>query len=217
MSHAKEISSIDFASIIGGPLVAVVDAQAKSAITTVNFIREVGFKKAERQQGDPEDLPETGEPIYVSFKYPKEISPYEPATEDTPERAAVFQEMKLEVPLLCIVPIPYLRVEEVEIDFNVKINSMYQSENTTTRGVNTETSGSFKVGFLKWGVSANFKCTTSSQSTNKTTGKVERTYSLGVKVRAVQDEMPGGMEKILGILEDAIKSQPTSAPAPRVT
>jgi hypothetical protein len=30
-------------------------------------------------------------------------------------------------------------------------------------------------------------------------------------MRAVQDEMPGGMERILSILEDAIRSTPTAA------
>ena len=32
--------------------------------------------------------------------------------------------MKLEVPLLTMVPIPYIRVEETTITFNAKINSV---------------------------------------------------------------------------------------------
>ncbi len=39
------IASLDFANLIGGPLNAVVEAQAKSAITTANFIKEVAFTK----------------------------------------------------------------------------------------------------------------------------------------------------------------------------
>lgn len=30
--------------------------------------------------------------------------------------------------------------------------------------------------------------------------KVEKEYSLGVKVRATNDEMPAGLEKVLGLL-----------------
>jgi hypothetical protein len=37
---------------------------------------------------------------------------------------------------------------------------------------------------------------------------------MAVHIRAVQDEMPAGMEKILGLLEDAIKAQPANAPTP---
>ena len=43
-SPGQELSSIDFESMIGGPLVAVINAQAQAAMSTVNFIKEVGFK-----------------------------------------------------------------------------------------------------------------------------------------------------------------------------
>ena len=69
----QELASIDFEAMLGGPLIAVVHAQAQSATATVNFIKEVGFKKLAGEQ-DPEAA-ETEEPIYVKFKYPKEISP----------------------------------------------------------------------------------------------------------------------------------------------
>ena len=74
----QELSSIDFESMIGGPLVAVIHAQAQAAMSTVNFIKEVGFKKTSTEQDAGGDT-STEEPIYVSFKYPKELSPYEPA------------------------------------------------------------------------------------------------------------------------------------------
>ena len=37
---------------------------------------------------------------------------------------AVFNEMQLEVPILTMLPIPFIRVEEGEIDFHAKITSM---------------------------------------------------------------------------------------------
>jgi hypothetical protein len=37
----RELSSIDFASMLGRPLVAMINAQAQAAISTVNFIKEV--------------------------------------------------------------------------------------------------------------------------------------------------------------------------------
>jgi hypothetical protein len=73
----EELSSIDFEAMLGGPLVAVVNAQSQAAISSVNFIKEVGFKKPVSEQ-DPEAT-QTGEPIYVTFKYPKEVAPYVPA------------------------------------------------------------------------------------------------------------------------------------------
>jgi hypothetical protein len=64
----QELASIDFASMLGGPLIAAVNAQAQAAMSAVNFIKEVGFKKIKDDQ-DP-TASETGDPIYVTFKYP---------------------------------------------------------------------------------------------------------------------------------------------------
>ena len=57
-------------------------------------------------------------------------------------------------------------------------------------------------GSVKLNVSASYKKTTSSGS------QVDKTYSMQIHVRAVQDEMPAGMEKILGILETTMISKP---------
>ncbi len=37
----SELSNLDFGNIIGGPLLAVIDAQARSAATTMAFINTV--------------------------------------------------------------------------------------------------------------------------------------------------------------------------------
>ena len=202
----QELASIDFESMIGGPLVAVVNAQAQSAMATVNFIKEIGFKKLEGEQ-DLESA-ETGDPIYVKFKYPKELSPYQPATKDgegNPVAAvsAVYETQVLEVPILTIVPIPYLRIDETTIDFKAKINSV--SYRKTDTSFKVDASLEAKAGWL-FG-SAKLKVSTSYQRNSQQGNTVNRTYSLDIHVKAVQDEMPGGMEKILGILEDAIKSK----------
>ena len=65
-----------------------------------------------------------------------------------------------------------------------------------------------KAGWL-WG-SAKLKVSTSYQRTTSQGNTVDRTYSMAVHIKAVQDEMPAGMEKILGILEGAITSTPAT-------
>ena len=76
-SPGQELSSIDFESMIGGPLVAVINAQAQAAMSTVNFIKEVGFKKVANENAGGDTS--TNDPIYVTFKYPRELTPYQPA------------------------------------------------------------------------------------------------------------------------------------------
>ena len=43
MAIGDELSSLDFESLIGGPLSAIVRAQADAAGTSVDFIKAVGF------------------------------------------------------------------------------------------------------------------------------------------------------------------------------
>lgn len=211
----QELASIDFDAMIGGPLCAVIDAQAQAAMSTVNFIKSVGFKPGDELEAGDSDV---GEPVYVTFTYPKEIQPYEPAIQADPTRnidardavPAKWEDQKLTVPLLTMLPVPFIRVQEATIAFNAKINSVQSRNTDSTFKVDSQLDA--KVGTWFW--SAKLKVSTSYQKTSSQGDKIDRTYSLQVNVRAVQDEMPAGMERILGILEDAIKSQPASAPEP---
>lgn len=214
-SPGQELSSIDFESMIGGPLVAVINAQAQAAMSTVNFIKEVGFKKPSVEQEAGGDT-STEDPIYISFKYPKELSPYVPAVPGNPDATppipatpavpAVYETQELTVPILTILPIPYIRIDSVTIDFNAKINSVEYRKTNTDLKVNASLEA--KAGWL-WG-SAKLKVSTSFQRTTQEGNSVNRTYSLAIHVKAVQDEMPPGMEKMLGILENAITSKPAA-------
>ncbi len=288
----QELASIDFASMLGGPLIAAVNAQAQAAMSAVNFIKEVCFKKLPVPAGEDGQDPEkaqTGDPIYVTFKYPKEVSPFTPAipasftlsvtvggtgytTPPTPTitgggggigaaatatissgtvtgltlttpgtgytsapdivftgggggtgaaatatfiaavpaKAAVFQVMQLEVPILAMLPIPYLRIEDVTIDFNAKIDSVeYQKIDTSLKvDVALEVKQRWPGGSAKLNVSMAYQRNTQQGSS------VQRTYSMAVHIKAVQDEMPAGMQKVLDILESNMRSQPVSAPTP---
>ena len=186
----QELTSIDFQSMIGGPLNAVVKAQAQSAQTSVDFIKSVGFNSTD------------GKPTMVTFEYDKVIEKKDAAGVITPTATP----MKLTVPILTMLPIPFIRVEEVTIDFNAKINSVVES--TTASSSELNASLAVKGG---WGpVSAELKCSYSNKKSTSATDKTERTYSLVIHVRAVQDELPAGMEKLLGVLENSIKEVPST-------
>jgi hypothetical protein len=215
----QELSSIDFASLIGGPLTAVIKAQAQSSNASVQFIKGVGFKKPLTDEFDSVGNSETEEPIYVKFKYPKEVTPYVPSqlevtdgegnvvTPATPAASAVYETHEISVPILTMLPIPFIRIEEATLDFNAKITSMAYDREAVTK--NTSAGGGAKTGkFFSYFGSASLKASTSTKRVSRTGTTENKTYSMAVHVRAVQDEMPAGMERLLGILEDSVKSQP---------
>lgn len=273
---AQEMSSIAFDKILGGALNAVVSAQNNSSLTTVNFIKNVGFQT--NKNGD------TIKPVYVDFKYPKEIAPYTPGSLETYNIAvenggsgydeeelnnggytvdgaenvilrftvntagvigavevvdgedkisnvksikitakcekeaqiavhkreavaaspAVFQDMTLQVPLLTIVPIPFIRVASTDIEMNVKINSINKSDESSDTNVTSGMSASASARSFFARGNVNINASVSHQKKSSSSEEVKKEYSLNIKIHAVQDDIPVGMSRILDILEESI-------------
>ena len=146
---------------------------------------------------------------------------------------AVIEEMELEVPILTMLPIPFIRVEEAEIDFHAKITSMsymnvasnfkVSQENSFKAKSSSSTSGGgginlgvFSLGAhtsSRYSSSVSLKTNLSYQSSSRSGNKIDKVFQLGVKVKVSQDEMPEGMEKLMGILEDSIISKPAEVEA----
>lgn len=184
----SDLNSLDFSNYIGGPLQAAVDAQNSAAMAVVNFIKEVGFKN----NGTADDPDYSIN--YVEFSYQKQLDDTHMAS------------YKLSVPLLTIVPIPALRIDEMTIDFNAKLNSVETANVSTNLGVGASVSAGFsKIGFK---ASASYRRTTTSGS------KVEKTYEMNVHVKVVNDEIPAGLDRILRILESEIGTESKTVPNP---
>lgn len=172
--NPNEIANINFSAMLGKPLTAVIDAQAAAALSTVDFINEVGLN------GD-------GTVKNVSFVYTKDVE-------------GVATSVTLTTPLLTIVPIPFLRVADTNIDFNAKISSVTKYETSTDHKLTL--SADLK---LRWGFGRlNFNGSYSYQKKSRYSDESTRTYSMNIKIHAVQDEMPAGMSRVLDILEESI-------------
>lgn len=170
----SELNNIDFKKMIGGPLQAVVEAQVAASLATVNFINSVGFTEVDGNK----------ELVMVDFTHKRK--------DVDGEGKPIDKEVFIKVPLLAMLPIPSLRIEHAIIDFNVKLNSVETSTVSDQIGVNAEV----KAG---WGP-VSFKVSASYQRKSTTGVEVKKEYSLNVNVKAVQDEIPAGLEKILGML-----------------
>jgi Protein of unknown function (DUF2589) len=205
INPATEISSIDFESMIGGPLIAVVNAQAQAAMSTINFVKQVGF---EPKGKDPTKLNESGvgKPIYVTFRYNRLVPGHESGGKVEPPKV---EEVELSVPLLTMTPIPFIRVADTKIEFKAKIDAMERSQTDTSVKVDAELEA--KAGWAFF--SAHLKVNASYQRSTKEESEITRSYSMDVNVHAVQDEMPGGLERVLSILEASTEAVPVKKAA----
>lgn len=170
----SELNNINFSKMIGGPLQAAIEAQTASAMATINFINAVGFVEVDGKK----------ELVMVDFSHTKK--------DVDAEGNEVTKESFIKVPLLAMLPIPSIRIETVDINFNVKLNSVETANSSDKLNVAAEVKGGFGP--------VSFKVSAAYQRQSSTGVKVEKEYSLNVKVKATQDEMPAGLEKILNML-----------------
>lgn len=192
MSRAtQELQAIPFRHLIGAPLTAVVQAQAQAAQTTIEFIERVGFNPDE---SDPSKL---GKTRTVTFEYNKVNAD------------GTVADASLEVPVLSILPIPFIRVESTEINFTAKITETETTNVKTSMAVETETKGEFSSWLSP--VRLEFRASFSYNTSTTNTSSFNKEYQMNVHVRAVQDEMPAGLAKVLQILEKSITEKAGAA------
>jgi hypothetical protein len=194
----QELRQIPFEHLIGAPLKAAVEAQALAAQSTIEFIHKVGFKQQLGSGGDllfadPTAEADAGELRNVTFTYTKK---------DENDEVSDFQ---LTVPLLSIVPIPHIRIDEMTIDFKAKLTDAIRRTTNTSFELNSSVSGKYSAFWspikLNFRVSSTYKTNSSTQASRK------REYTMDIHVRATNDEIPQGLSKILDILEDAINEE----------
>ena len=177
------LQAIPFGSIIGGPLKACIEAQAMAAQTSWQFIQEVGLNTD----------PNTGkkEAVNVSFEFLQN-----------------GRMVQLNVPLLTIVPIPYIAIHDIDINFKANISasssSVSEQSSSSALDASAEVTAGLKVGpfHMDAKMNANYSSKKDSKATQESKYSVE--YTMDVAVKAGQDSMPAGLAKVLELLGSAL-------------
>ncbi|MCA0350563.1 MAG: DUF2589 domain-containing protein [Chloroflexi bacterium] len=190
LSQGKELTAIDFSHIIGGPLVAVINAQAQAARVTANFLQSVAFEPY--QDNQPAKLKT------VEFDFQQVVAGLPDSLGD---------QSKIKVPLITMIPIPFIRVDNMTIDLNVNLHDTNVTKISNDFMFKSEENSSEGGGFLGWGEKCSMQATVSDQNTFQNDQTTDDTYSLKVTVHAVQDQMPAGMSQIIGIFSTVVQQQ----------
>lgn len=185
---ASSLSALPFDQILGAPLLAAIEAQSQAALATVDFINSVGFDSTAAGGGG---ALAPAEVRTVSFRYSR-TDPQNPSGPPI--------QVELTVPLLTIVPIPYIRVADLNIDFELKVHQLIQTEREAAK--NTNLGVEAKAGFAWFKAKTKLNVTISNKSTTKS--ELDRSATLRVALHAVQDEIPEGLSQVLTLLRDGI-------------
>lgn len=117
--------------------------------------------------------------------------------------------MRLNIPLLSIVPIPYIAIQNVDIAFKANINASASTgdDTTTNNEFSTEASGGInRLGWGLFGIKIDMKGSVSSKRDSRATqdSKYSVEYTMDIGIHAGQDSMPGGLAKVLEIMNNCI-------------
>lgn len=175
MSIAEQFAGLDMQNLIGGPLMATANANMYMAQATAEFINDVGIDA-------------DGKVRTASFGYEKRT-----ANEDGTSNVDT---MKVDVPMLSIVPIPNLQVDEVNILFDMEVKQSEKAESNTDWGGSL--TGSMNLGIFKVSITGNV----SSHSSN--TRSSDNSAKYHVDVRATNHGTPEGVARVLDIMASCV-------------
>lgn len=179
------LQAIPFGALIGGPLDACIQAQAVAAKTSWEFIKQVGLTID----------PETNETkaISVTFEYNNN-----------------GQMTTLVVPLIILLPIPYMAIDTVTIDFMANISaassSVVETSEDTDLGVAVDATAALKVGPFSLNVTAKANYSAKSHSKAAQDSRYSVEYTMQVHVAGGQADMPAGLQTVLNILQGSVTS-----------
>ncbi len=171
MAIGEQFAGLPMDQLIGAPLTAAADASLRLANSTADFINRVGFDA-------------NGNLRNVAFKYEKR-SMNEDGTSN-------LDEMKVEVPMLAIVPIPNLQVDEVNILFDMEVKQSEKSESSMDVGATLNATANF--GIVKVNVSGSVSVHQANTRSSDNSAKYH------VDVRATNHGIPEGLARVLDMM-----------------
>ena len=169
------IKEIPFGNLIGGPLSACITAQADAAKVALDYVKMASMKESTLGT-------ESLEPETVSFTF----------VVDGQKRVMV-------VPLLTILPVPFIRIEHVDISFTADITACEEIKTETDSKTVTKGIPVYRPGtrLLARYTAPNMETTTEKKG--ETDSGIEVQNLIEIDIHAVTSEMPSGMARLLEV------------------
>jgi len=170
---ANQFSGLPMESLIGGPLQAACNAQVQLAKAETQFINEVGLI----ENGSKDSLTTRT----VDFEATRPVN--------LPDGTITSETMNIKAPVLSIVPIPALLIDEVDVKFNMEVKTSAESSSKT----DASASLAGKAGWGPFSVKISGSVSTHRENTRKT----DNSAKYEVHVHASQSEPPEGLMRVL--------------------
>jgi hypothetical protein len=215
LSMAQEFSGLPMDSLIGGPLNAAANANAAMAVTQTKFLLDTCFAKKTDDKGA-----ESYAPIMIKMSLTRGVitpATYDAASgkETTPTKIDQVN-TEFNLPLLTIVALNSLAVDEVDITFEMEVKSSFSQETSEekVKQVKAEASFEAKIGVGCFSATVRGSASYDQKDTSKQSSHYQKSNSAKytVHVHAGQLPLPKGVNTILEAFTKSIEpiTMPTS-------
>ena len=206
VSMAQQFSGLPMDSLIGGPLNAAAKANSAMALTQTKFLLDTCFSK------EVSNDKTSYKPIMIDMSLERGV--LVPAVLDKdgnqtegPKIGSVTTAFKL--PILTIIPLNSLGVDEVSIGFEMEVKSSYGEEQSSesVKKVAAEASFEAKVGYGPFSATVKGSASYSSEDRDSQSSHYEKSNSAKytVNVHAAQLPLPKGVTTIIQAFSNAIE------------
>ena len=171
MGITEQFTGLEMGKLIGAPLTAATDASLMLANSTAEFINQVGFD-------------ENGKVRNAAFVYQ--------VRNMNEDGTSSLDDMRVEVPMLAVVPIPGLQLDEMNVFFDMEVKQSAHINGTSEIGAGI--SGGLGFGMAK-------VCINGSVSSHKeNTRSSDYSAKYHVDIRATNRGMPEGLARVLDMM-----------------
>jgi hypothetical protein len=183
----KELTSLNLYEIIAGPLIAIIEAEAQAAKTTLEYIEKVGFVEASSSEEKEGEI-KVGKLRMAEFTYKK------------PDENGKLVEFTASVPVLSLVPVPAIQVKKAKVSFSAKITDVETVSAKTSMSKNPETK-------QKWLLPQRTELRASMGTRPTKDEKRERVYQMDIDVIIEQADVSVGLMKVFNMMDQAIQDR----------
>lgn len=171
-----EVTAIPLGDIFGAAMTSVAEAQGTASDAALRFIYST-FSNT------------SGNFIQnnIKFSYTKKLD------------NGTTTESTMEVPILTMVPVPYILVSDLTINFNFNIQTNYQASYSLHAEID------FPIG-----QKINLAGSVAAQVQYDASTQVKRTFNLEVTMKASKAETPNGLSHMIQALTDVISDAPAA-------
>lgn len=193
LSMGQQFSGLPMGALIGGPLEAAAKANQQMAMTQLQFMMVTCFNPRS-------DNSSSYDPIMIEMTLERSV--IEPAAEGSnAEPTVTTSKTAFRLPLLTIIPLNSLAVDNVQVDFEMEVKSSFASNNSTDNKSSTAEKGSFtaggNIGPFHVEVHGSVSHNSSSESKSDTHYTQSNSAKYSVSVHAGQLPLPQGVKTII--------------------